>query len=63
MKTYKIEFVNLKKDKKIGHIGIAVKTGFTEVKKFMHPLKLHYEKNGKYWTAYEAGYQYFIYEL
>ena len=64
MKTYRIECVDLKKDWKSGHIGTTVKTGFSEVKKFLRPLKLHYVRNGKYWTTYnEVGHQYFIYEL
>lgn len=59
MKTYRIECVNLKKDWKSGHVGTTVKTGFAEVKKFMYPLKLHYVRNGEYWTAFnEIGYQY-----
>ena len=63
MKTYRIDVVNLKKDWKSGHVGTYFKTGFTEVKKFIHPLKPHYSKNGKYWTAYDkTGYQYFIKE-
>ena len=64
MKTYKIECVNLKKDWKSGHIGTTFKTGFAEVRKLLHPLKIHYVQNGKYWTAYnEVGHQYFIYEV
>lgn len=64
MKTYRIECVNLKKDWKSGHIGTTFKTGLKEVRKFVHPLKLSYVRNGKYWTAYdEVGHQYFVYEL
>ena len=65
MKTYRIDCVNLKKDWKSGHIGTSWKTGFAEVKKIMHPLKLHYVSNGKYWTAYDkkSGQEYFIHEL
>ena len=62
-KTYRIDCVDLEKDWKSGHVGTTFKTGFAEVKKFMYPLKLHYVRNGKYWTAFnEIGYQYFIYE-
>lgn len=65
MQTYRIECVNLKKDWKTGHVGTLWKTGFAEVKKFMHPLKLHYVSNGKYWTAYDekSGHEYFIHAL
>ena len=64
MKTYKIECVDLKKDWPSGHIGTTFKTGLAEVRKFLHPLKIHYVQNGKYWTAWdEVDYQYFIHEV
>lgn len=65
MKTYRIDCVNLKKDFKSGYIGTSWKTGFAEVKKFIHPLTLYYVSNGKYWTAYDekSGHKYFIHEV